>query len=217
MRGRSVHRVDLWLWRLEGGDMRSLAQDERARAARFVYDRDRLRYIAARAQMRKILGRYLRRPPDSLQFSYGPAGKPELPGVCFNLTHSNDLAALVVGQGIDLGVDIEAVRPVEEAVARQYFASEEYAALQRVQDEDWLICFHRCWTRKEAYVKARGIGLGSDTRAFTVSIGREPQLIGCSTGEAALWTLLDIPLPPGYVGAVAVRAAGVPVTLARMD
>jgi 4'-phosphopantetheinyl transferase len=213
---RGVHQIDLWLWRLDDCDPSLLAEDERARAERFVFDRDRVRYIAARARLRRILGGYLDCAPESLRFAYGTAGKPALPGISFNLSHCGDLAALAVcADAVPLGVDIEAVRPVEESVARLFFAAGERAALQALPEAEWLLAFHRCWTRKEAYVKALGTGLGADTRSFEVSIGHEAALLWCATGDAGRWSVRDIALPPGFVGAVAACSDGAPLSIVR--
>jgi 4'-phosphopantetheinyl transferase len=107
--------VDIWQWRLDHGAIELLSADERARAGQFMFDRDRRRYIAARARLRIILARYVGQAPAALQFHYGPHGKPALDGISFNLSHSADLALLAVSRGTVVGVDIERVRPIAGA------------------------------------------------------------------------------------------------------
>ena len=212
-------RVDLWVWRLEGGDTSHLSMDERARAARFVFDRDRDRYVAGRARLRRILGDYLGQAPEALRFSYGAHGRPSVDGAQFNLSHTADLAALAVTPASDLGLDIEKVRPIEMDVARMHFAPAEFAALTGLPANDRTAAFYRCWTRKEAYLKARGTGLSTDLDSFVVTLlpWAPPHLEWCDSGEAAEWSLHDIEIADGIAGALAMRSAGQDVRIVRRD
>src|SRR5271165_1126672 len=118
--------VHLWVWRLmvAPGDAALLSEDERARAGRFHFDRDRDRFVSGRARLRRILGEYRREPPARLRFRYAPGGKPSLAdrGVRFNLSHSDYLAALAVAADFEVVIDIERLRPVTEDVAGRFFA-----------------------------------------------------------------------------------------------
>ncbi len=211
--------VEIWTWRLVGGDWQVLSADERRRAARFVFDRDRDRYIAGRSRLRAILGRCLDQPPERVVFSYGAHGRPDVAGLAFNLSHTEDLAALAVlrAPSIEIGLDIEAVRPVGMAVAEAHFARSEMAVLHALPEAERIAAFHRCWTRKEAYLKARGTGLMTDLRSFGVTLapGDSPHLTFCRSGEAAQWTLHDLDVAPGVAGAFAVRSGGRPVRVLR--
>ncbi len=214
-----IAEVDIWSWRLEGGDSEVLSPDERHRAARFVFDRDRDRYVAGRAGLRTILGRYLGQPPERVGFSYGAHGRPDVADSTFNLSHTGDLAALAVlrDPAMELGLDIEAVRPIEMAVAEAHFASSEMAELRALPEAERVAAFHRCWTRKEAYLKARGRGLTTDLQSFGVTLApwRPPRLTFCHGDEAADWTLRDLDVAPGVAGALAVRSCGQPVRMVR--
>jgi 4'-phosphopantetheinyl transferase len=177
-----------------------LSPDEHGRAGRFVRDRDRDRFVAARAFLRLVLGRCLDEEPGGLVFRYGPNGKPELEGpprgLAFNLAHSEALAVCAVARGCDaLGVDVERVRPIEDAegVARLALPRGEAARLASLPEPQRLRGFYEAWTRNEALLKALGLGLGQplDDRA-----------------EGARLVLHPFELEGDQVGAVAVAGRG---------
>ena len=166
----------------------SLAADERARAGRFHFDRDRVRFVVARGVLRAILGRYMNRAPVSLSFRYGSHGKPALAGeadgdaICFNLSHSNGVALYAIARHRAVGVDLERIRfdlPVVE-IAERFFSRREVAALRMLPSEQQHQAFFCCWTRKEAYIKARGEGLSLPLDQFDVSLapGEPAALLG---------------------------------------
>jgi 4'-phosphopantetheinyl transferase len=193
----------------------TLAPDEKARAGRFFFERDRNCFIAARGVLRELLARYLNRAPAGLDFDYGPQGKPtlrtELPrsSVQFNVSHSHGLALLAFAVGRRLGVDVELVRPNfgGEDLADRYFSPQEIMELQRLpaplQDEGFFLC----WTRKEAYVKARGEGLHIPLKSFHVSLTPgEPERL--QTADSSHWSLRSLRPNPGYVGALVGEGTG---------
>lgn len=212
--------VDLHDWRLDSSPpqrealARHLSRDEIRRADSFVFARDRDRFLAGRGRLREILAGYLGADPRELIFDYGEQGKPLLAGVGealrFNLSHSGDHAVLAVSRTAEVGVDIEGVRPVEREVASRTFSAAESAALDALPDEQWLAGFFRCWTRKEAVVKAIGTGLLSDLAAFDVSVApHEPPRLLRFDGDhdAPLhWSLFESHPAAGLIVAVAVRA-----------
>lgn len=202
-------QIDLWRWPLTAPDPRNLSRSEMDRADRFVFARDRDRFIAGRAKLREILGGYLNKSPSQLDFLYGAHGKPQLAGLDFNLSHTGDLAVLAVAQDVTLGIDIEAIKPIDMAVARSHFAPSEIEALRQLPSAEKRAAFYRCWTRKEAYLKARGTGLMTDLNSFSVTLdATSARLVSCATGTAAAWTLIDLSLPDGIAGAFAVQAYG---------
>jgi 4'-phosphopantetheinyl transferase len=169
--------VDLWPFDLcpLAGDLDLLNQFERHRAERFVFKRDRSRFIAAHAQIRRLLGGYLGVAPDLCEFEIGPNGKPALAGAStlrFNLAHSSDRAVLAVSSGAEVGVDIESPVTLEDpaAIATEVASEEEAAALRGVPPTEVPGAFLRLWTRKEATLKAFGTGLSIDPRAVNVGI-----------------------------------------------
>ena len=168
-------RVHVWTVALDGPAERPgrlgacLSPDETTRARRFHFEVHRRRFTVARGALRHLLGAYLRRSPESLVFRYGHRGKPELPEapeLSFNLSHSEERALLAVSHVAALGVDIERLRPMDdmEAIARRFFSPPEHAALMALAPGERVAGFFRCWTRKEAYLKAVGEGLAIPLR-----------------------------------------------------
>ncbi|HSB54652.1 MAG TPA: 4'-phosphopantetheinyl transferase superfamily protein [Gemmatimonadales bacterium] len=195
-----------------------LADDERARADRFRFDRDRGRFIAARGLLRTILGHYADREPRELRFEYGPFGKPELqpePGgtrLRFNLSCSEGLGVLGIRRDEAIGIDVERLRALDDApaISRRMFAAEEHAALMARPEPERSRIFFGYWTRKEAVLKSLGVGLSGPMHGFVLppepSPTMEPVRV-CGEGEAALQWLCPLPAPlPGFVAALATAA-----------
>lgn len=201
-----------------------LSPDEVARADRFRFTRDRQRFIGARGLLRELLGRYLDVDPAALCFAYGPRGKPSLAGdggperVRFNVSHSGGLALLAFARERELGVDVELERPVPEAesIAERYFSPREGAELGRLPPAERPQAFFRCWTRKEAFIKATGDGLSRPLDAFDVTLApREAARLLRVEGkpeEAARWWMEGLEPAEGFAGALAVE--GRPARLA---
>ena len=156
----------------------ALAEDEKARAMRFIFERDRDRFVAARGILRDLLGRYIPCTPETIDFAYGPRGKPAIvgpgtrPDIRFNLSHSHSLAVITIGRGREVGIDVELIRTefAGEAIARRYFSVKEVAELSSLSAELRTEGFFLCWTRKEAYIKAKGDGLQIPLDSFDVSL-----------------------------------------------
>ena len=141
-----------------------LSPDEVERAGRFHFPEHRARYERARSGLRCIVGIYTGRDPRSIQFEYGPHGKPELGNggrLHFNLSHSGDLAVIGLALDSPIGVDVEQIRPVPEleGVASRFFRLEEAESILRWSGEERIKAFFRIWTRKEAMLKLTGEGL----------------------------------------------------------
>jgi len=216
----TTNQVDLWRIRLlEGVDVvhRSsglLSQDEIQRANCFHFERDKRRFIVARAAMRQILGEYLRIAPQDIVFSYGANGKPELlaalnePRVSFNLSHSGELGLVAVGHSVRLGIDIEMVNPTfaTAEVAGRFFSTTEVNTLRTISTKNQVEAFFRCWTRKEAYTKALGDGLSVPMHSFEVAFaaGVQPALLRSGSGseEASRWSMYDIDVGAEYKAAL---------------
>jgi len=216
--------VDLWVWRLDVDEQEQkrvashLSHDERARADRFVFPRDRQRFTVARGHMREILGARLAYSPHALAFDYSPNEKPSLRegrGCQFNLSHAESMAALVACDGFEIGVDIEHVRPLKEDIAERYFSRREIEALRALPAVEQTVAFFRCWTRKEAIVKAIGEGLTRPLDSFDVSVSWAAVLERIDGDDAAAWRLAHFEPAPGYVGAIACRTGGVDIKVAR--
>ncbi|MCM3900566.1 MAG: 4'-phosphopantetheinyl transferase superfamily protein [Pyrinomonadaceae bacterium] len=187
----------------------SLAPDEKSRAARYAFKRDRDHFIAARGILRTILGAYMHRTVNDLHFTYGPEGKPSLqsirgePSIRFNLSHSHSLAVYAFSNCREVGIDVEAIRSdiAESDIAERVFSPRELAELQALAPELQNTGFFLGWTRKEAYIKARGSGMGIPLDSFDVSLTPGQPEVLCSA-DSSRWKVLSIQPAPGYVGAV---------------
>ena len=187
----------------------TLAAGEMSWAERFYFHKDRRRFIVTRALLRAILSRYLDVEPGQLRFCYSPSGKPALVAMpdrktlSFNLSHSHELALVGVAFNREIGIDLELIRtdfPCEQ-IARQLFSPQENAVLHALPIKMKHEAFFNCWTRKEAYVKARGEGLALPLQQFDVSLSSirgDPQ-------EAYRWSLRELIPAPGYVAALVVE------------
>lgn len=191
-----------------------LSEDERARAHRFRFEEDRDRFIVARGLLRMILGSYLSADPSELEFSYGEKGKPALKSpnkggwISFNLAHSHEMAIYAVSRNRPLGVDLEFIKDglADQAVAERFFSVNEVAALNALPAATRKESFFNCWTRKEAYIKARGEGLSIPLDKFDVSLApgdpaallkndRDPE-------EVSRWSMQAVTTKTGYVAAL---------------
>jgi 4'-phosphopantetheinyl transferase len=195
-----------------------LTADELLRAGRIRIERGRARAVVTRAALRKLLARELGRTPEELTFSAGPHGKPRLAdesaGVRFNLSHSAGLALVAIARDVEVGVDLEEIKPRAdlEGVARRVFTEAEREAVEAGGED----AFYRHWVAKEAFVKATGRGVGS-LRSFEVVLeapgGARLNHVGGDPAEAAKWTLVPLDLQPGFAAAVVVAAPGATVEL----
>jgi 4'-phosphopantetheinyl transferase len=192
----------------------TLSADEQAKAGRFYFQTDRDRFIVARGLLRTILGRYLGLKPSQLQFSYSPYGKPALAsefsvaGLRFNLSYSDELALYAITHGREIGIDIERIRPelAQEGIAERFFSPREVVALRNLPADVQPEAFFTCWTRKEAYAKARGPGLELPLDQFDVSLTPgQPASLLCEPGEPFHWSIRELFARPGYVAAIAVE------------
>jgi 4'-phosphopantetheinyl transferase len=194
-----------------------LSADEAARADRFHFPRDRGRFIAGRAVLRILLSGYLHCDPAGLRFGYNAHGKPALAGaegLEFNLAHSHGLALYAVTSGRAVGIDVEHIREdlAGAEIAERFFSRAENAVLRDLPAGQRREAFFRCWTRKEAYLKATGRGLSVALDSFDVSLAptAAPALLAVrdDPGEVKRWCFRNVDPAPGYVGAVAVEGHG---------
>jgi 4'-phosphopantetheinyl transferase len=204
--------VHLWRVNLDqfAGLGEILSRDELERAARFRFDRDRIRYVAGRSALRFLLGGYLKRNPGDLVFSYGPAGKPSLSEISFNLAHSGAHGLIGVAAEKLIGVDIEEVRalPDLDDVARTVFAPGELVRWRGLDSRDRVSAFYRIWTRKEAYLKAMGEGIAHRLQKFEVAFepNESERII---SGAEGVWSLHDVSPSEDLIAAVAYEGSAV--------
>jgi 4'-phosphopantetheinyl transferase len=219
-----LDRVDLWYTLTSDVDSELLQhyraildEAERGQADRFVFDQDRQQYTIAKALTRTTLSRYLPLPPEDWQFARNRYGRPEIavPGLPttlrFNLTHTRGLVACAVVVEHDLGIDAEHVnrRDVGPEVAEHFFSAAEVAALKRLAGSEVRRAFFAYWTLKEAYIKARGMGLSLplDQFSFDLRQGAPPRI---SFSEAIVdraedWQFEQLALTGDHLAALALR------------
>ena len=204
---------ELWLVRLaqsdDVADIATLDAQERERARRFRFERDRRRYIDAHVALRRVLAERTGRAAAALEFEAGPFGKPRLAGAprcTFSLSHSDDLALIALADAGEIGVDIERVRPLPDldALALQCLAVDELQALEALPAADRPFGFLQAWTRKEACLKALGTGLQVEPATFSVGIAPDDVLASIAT-TAGLRSVRVRSIAPalGWAGALA--------------
>jgi 4'-phosphopantetheinyl transferase len=187
-----------------------LAEEELSRANRYALPRDRQHFVVARSTLRLLLGRYLKADPASLQIRQGARQKPYVleklrtSSLRFNLSHSKGLALFAFALGKELGIDLEQVCPdaAKREIAERYFSHTEVAELNALAPPIFAEGFFTCWTRKEAYVKARGSGLEIPLNSFSVSLTPgEP--VELTARDSLQWSLYSFRPSAGFVAAIA--------------
>jgi 4'-phosphopantetheinyl transferase len=196
---------------------RLLSPDEIGRADRFVFEHLTRSYELSQGALRLLLAHSLKCEPRDIEFRFGPRGKPMLQDgsqICFNMTHSGGLALYACTVNCEIGVDVEELRDVPdlEKVASHYFSKAEAAELLSIGSEiPRREAFFRCWTRKEAYIKAIGEGLYLPLDQFQVTLLPDAPAkfvhIGNDFSAASEWTLQHLDPAPNFAGALAYRGA----------
>jgi 4'-phosphopantetheinyl transferase len=190
-----------------------LSREERRRADACRSDRERRRYVVAHVALREVLAGYVDTPAAALRFARNDWGKPSLDTPNpprFSLAHSADLALIAVTASTEVGVDVEPVAPVPDCleIARAYFSLRERTELAALPPETREHGFLRCWTRKEALVKAAGRGLALRLDSFDVSVAPDDaSVLMHINGDGTLWSVRTLVPQPGYVAAVALHGA----------
>ena len=219
----------LWQFPLEVSEFEKfanlLSEDEQQRASRFHFEVDRRRFTMARASVRAILAAYARTDPRQLMFVYSPQGKPSLAkksdDIRFNISHSGRLGLLAVTLAREIGADIEAMRSDVETdkLAERFFSPHEREALRSLPAGDRPAAFYRCWTSKEAFLKADGIGLSRSLSSFDVEVNpqRPARLLATrpDASEQQRWFLHGIETEAGYAAAVAVEGVSSAIKVFR--
>jgi 4'-phosphopantetheinyl transferase len=180
----------------------TLSKRERLRAMRFTFERERHRFVTARGFLRCILCQLLDTEPNTLEFNYGPAGKPSLggalahSGVEFSVAHSDNLALFALSCSGAVGVDVEEIRPMPDldGLIERCFSASESAEVHQLSGPPKIKAFFRIWTRKEARLKATGEGIAGLTKLMDDQ----------ASAPGAPYSLYDFIPAPGYSGALAV-------------
>jgi len=213
------HQVDIWRVSLDHqpasvqSTESTLSADEIQRSERFHFDSDKQRFLIAHIALRDILSRYLNCKPNEISFSVNQYGKPKLTNhkLEFNLSHTGDFALIAVTQEHKVGVDVEHIRSNAgiEGITKRFFSQNEISELMALPSNQRVTGFFNCWTRKEAYIKAQGLGLSLPLDTFDVSLTSDESALLRSTRpdtqEATHWELLSLNVAPDYAAAVAVE------------
>ena len=213
----TIGHNELHLWTLNHDEFESglaelrgwLAADEVTRAERFVTDRLQASFVLSRSFLRGVLARYLHCDPREVSFTLGAFGKPALTAadsdlqLSFNLAHAGSITLCAVGLNRDIGVDVEQLRDIEDMdkIAGRFFAPLEVAKLDALSEGEKLEAFFRCWTGKEAFIKATGEGLSRPLDSFAVSFLQAEEAKICTNDESSNWCLQY--LEPGLSGYIA--------------
>ena len=212
--------AEIHLWRArcnEGPEplhyLKLLSPEEKKRAGRFAIDGARRDFVVSRGMLRELLAAYLNTRPRDIVLRYGAHGKPSVSQngaestVRFNVSHSRGFALFAFGLEAEIGVDVERIRtefPGRE-IAERFFSEQEVAALGELPPEQSSEAFFRCWTRKEAYVKARGGGLQIPLRSFSVGLDEDQQIVDERGKE---WSIYPFEPETGFAAAVAAEGRG---------
>jgi len=198
---------------------RILSPDEQAKAKRYRFVELQHHYIVGRGVLRELLGKYLNVPGASLEFAYGPQGKPMLAGafaghdIRFNVSHSGELALYAVTTGREVGVDVEYMKDLEdlESIVEHFFAPPEVEKLLSLPKEQRHEAFFNCWSRKEAFIKVtgKGVSYGLDKFAVTLAPDEPARLLWVEGADAANWELLALDAQERYKAALCVEGQGI--------
>ena len=217
--------LDVWWTGLEAGrteleGLAALLSADETRACRlFRFERDRRRYIVRHARLRQIMARYLNYPPIEVPVVTSPLGRPQLVGngLTFSVSHSGEMAVFAVARGIAIGCDIERrdCRTASAEMAELFMSRSELQYWNALPPQRQTAAFFRCWTRKEAWLKALGIGLARPMKTFEIARTDPPRIRDASSGILRGWSLHDLKILPGYAAAVAARTAALRVEMRR--
>ncbi|MBN2690061.1 MAG: 4'-phosphopantetheinyl transferase superfamily protein [Gammaproteobacteria bacterium] len=215
------------IWRI---DIRSLDQcynrleklllaDEIKRADRFVFPQGRAMFVLSRGILRYLLSVYLKRNVNDIEFCHNSYGKPRLcdDGLFFNLSHSNDLILISFSARCDLGIDVEYMKSGIDfvGIAKRYFSLYEINQLEGFVGEDLCRAFYRCWSRKESFLKALGVGLAHNLKNFDVNVADGSENLLKDVREPVIdwhnWQMLDLSIDVDYAAALTIAGACVDV------
>lgn len=211
--------IDVWGFSLDAGTDALerfhlwLSEDERARGARFIHRENQRRFTFAHGGLRAVLARYTGMDPGALRFRTNATGKPGLinqedsSGVEFNLSHSHGCMLITVGEGRDVGTDLEQIRDTVEVVklAERFYAPREFQRIMSYAAPDQKRVFYRYWVAKEAVLKGQGVGLSSLQQCEILSpdlVSRSAMHVPFNSRLQSGWMIQWLNCGAGWQGAV---------------
>jgi 4'-phosphopantetheinyl transferase len=192
-----------------------LSSDEKERANSFKFDEHRLKFIAARSTLRKILSCYLEIDPASIKFIENEYGKPKIDkntkGIFFNISHAHNLAAYAISKEANIGIDIEFINAKVDfnGISTRFFSDKESLYIQSLPVAEKATAFYKIWTAKEAFIKAIGQGLSFPLKEFEISLANNTVVLESIYGDpckAKEWTLLTYRVPAEYESCIAIQS-----------
>jgi 4'-phosphopantetheinyl transferase len=194
-----------------------ISSDEKLRQKQFIFQNDRRNFTITRGVLRTILGTYLNREPSNIIFHYSNRGKPRIqndnhkPSLFFSVSHSKDFALYALSRNSEIGIDIENIRDLTEMdlIVEHFFSEREKSIYQKLSESKKREAFFLCWTRKEAYLKAIGVGLYQPLSTFEVSIipGDPVRLVSINNNTllASNWTTYNLKIHVDYASACVIK------------
>ena len=208
-----AYTADLWQihlpdWESDISTLKKLLDPiEIKRMERFKFKHLRQRFLIAHALLRKVLSAYIQIPAEDLCFDQHDSGKPFLPdfdNIQFNISHTDDDLIIAITEDIDVGIDIEKIKPdMNFKIAKRFFTKVEYNLLQQSPDSKKNLAFFRLWTGKEAIVKMTGLGIANTLQTFSIDPNKPQQTFSITDSETAYLKFID--MPNLYVVALATR------------
>ena len=196
---------------------KNLSVDELMRADRFDSDLHRRRFVVARSNLRMLLAGYLNCEISAIEFAYKTHGKPALKKprteLTFNLSHSHDLALYGFGVARAIGIDVERERKdlSELAIAKRFFSQDEIEKIAKLFGENRRKAFFSCWTRKEAYLKACGVGISGGLKSFSVSCGHDEEVKLIKGNGIENWEVVALTPASRYAAAICFEGKGIEI------
>ncbi len=193
----------------------NLSDDEINKINRFIFEKDRITHTISKGTLRYIMSGYLNLKPEEIIFNQNEYGKPFISEdqnpekIQFNLSHSGDMIIYAISKGRNIGIDIQEIKDSDSVtdIVDHYFSETEKAAFRSLPDEQKLKGFHSCWARKEAYIKALGLGLSYPLNSFSVPVTPVYTSAVIYDDSGTAYSVTDIIISPGYTAAVAVKGS----------
>ena len=196
-----------------------LSDDERKRVDRLKSEKDKRRFIVSRGLLRENLGNYIGTEPSDITFTYNKYGKPglkpehNLGNIKFNVSHSANLAIYAISQNREVGIDLEYIREVRTAdkIIKRFFTQQETDFYYSQPENKKKLAFFTLWTRKEAYSKARGMGIGLPSKEFDLNLAPTTVTSTTNTKAESKWSLVDIEIDEDYLAALATEGKDIEI------
>ena len=206
--------------------LKLLSEDEKAKASSFRFTKDRRIYITSRGVLRSLSGQYLKQLPEDIVFDYEVHGKPQFrvdTMVRFNVSHSENYVVIGFVHESEIGIDVEYLKKNFDVLelGQNFFSNDEIDTLEAMAAKDQYDGFYRCWTRKEAFIKAKGMGLSFPLDAFSVSLDNNTTALLEKTAwnpiESREWDMFSFSPGKGYIAAVAIKGNIKSVSIANWE